>query len=142
MSRRPNPKDDVNAMTSDAPDRQFVTALARGLEILQCFDAEQRTLGTTDIAQMTGLAQPTVWRLCYTLQKTGFLSNVPGKDKLQLGTAAIALGAAAWRVRMPLKSSVPCCRRLPTAIKWPWPWGAGRATVLSICCAVREIHRC
>ncbi|MGH8811856.1 MAG: IclR family transcriptional regulator [Advenella sp.] len=95
MSRRPNPKDDENAMTSDATDRQFVTALARGLEILQCFDAEQRMLGTTDIAQMTGLAQPTVWRLCYTLQKTGFLANVPGKDKLQLGTAAIALGAAA-----------------------------------------------
>ncbi|HBP32003.1 MAG: IclR family transcriptional regulator [Advenella sp.] len=95
MSRRPNPKDDENAMTSDTPDRQFVTALARGLEILQCFDAEQRMLGTTDIAQMTGLAQPTVWRLCYTLQKTGFLTNVPGKDKLQLGTAAIALGAAA-----------------------------------------------
>lgn len=77
------------------PDRQFVTALARGLDILQCFDAERRMLGTTEIAQMTGLAQPTVWRLCHTLQKTGFLIPVPGKEKLQLGTAAIALGAAA-----------------------------------------------
>jgi len=76
-------------------DRQFVTALARGLEILQCFDAERRMLGTTEIAQLTGLAQPTVWRLCHTLQKTGFLSAVPGKEKLQLGVAAIALGGAA-----------------------------------------------
>lgn len=80
---------------SGEPDRQFVTALARGLEILRCFDAERRTLGTTEIAQLTGLAQPTVWRLCHTLQKTGFLSAVPGKDKLQLGAAAIALGGAA-----------------------------------------------
>ena len=77
------------------PDRQFVTALARGLEVLRCFDAERRVLGTTEIAHLTGLAQPTVWRLCHTLQKTGFLSAVPGKDKLQLGTAVIALGAAA-----------------------------------------------
>ncbi|PJX26081.1 IclR family transcriptional regulator [Advenella sp. S44] len=94
MSRRANSTDEPTTHPSE-PDRQFVTALARGLEILQCFDAEDRMLGTTDIAQMTGLAQPTVWRLCYTLQKTGFLSSVPGKDKLQLGTAAIALGAAA-----------------------------------------------
>ncbi|MBH1964994.1 MAG: IclR family transcriptional regulator [Comamonadaceae bacterium] len=77
------------------PDRQFVTALARGLEILRCFDAERRTLGTTEIAHLTGLAQPTVWRLCHTLQKMGFLHVVPGKDKLQLGIAAIALGSAA-----------------------------------------------
>lgn len=76
-------------------DRQFVTALARGLEVLRCFDAERRMLGTTEIAHLTGLAQPTVWRLCHTLQKTGFLSAVPGKDKLQLGAAVIALGAAA-----------------------------------------------
>lgn len=79
----------------EEPDRQFVTALARGLEILRCFSAERRWLGTTEIAHLTGLAQPTVWRLCHTLQKTGFLSLVPGKDKLQLGVAAIALGGAA-----------------------------------------------
>lgn len=95
MSRGPGSKIDESDKTSTDIDRQFVTALARGLEILQCFDAEERMLGTTEIAQKTGLAQPTVWRLCYTLQKTGFLSPVPGKDKLQLGTAAIALGAAA-----------------------------------------------
>ena len=77
------------------PDRQFVTSLARGLAILRCFSAERRWLGTTEIAQLTGLAQPTVWRLCHTLQKTGFLALVPGKDKLQLGVAAIALGGAA-----------------------------------------------
>ncbi|WP_454696302.1 IclR family transcriptional regulator [Achromobacter aegrifaciens] len=87
----------ANDAADDAvePDRQFVTALARGLEILRCFSAERRMLGTTELAHLTGLAQPTVWRLCHTLQKTGFLTAVPGKDKLQLGIAAIALGGAA-----------------------------------------------
>lgn len=89
----------VRAANSDQeaaePDRQFVTALARGLDILRCFGAERPMLGTTEIAHLTGLAQATVWRLCHTLQLTGFLQAVPGKDKLQLGTAAIALGGAA-----------------------------------------------
>lgn len=99
MSRASSGKSGASASAdSDSagePDRQFVTALARGLDILRCFSAERRWLGTTEIAQLTGLAQPTVWRLCHTLQRTGFLTVVPGKDKLQLGVAAIALGGAA-----------------------------------------------
>ncbi|MEN4918866.1 IclR family transcriptional regulator [Achromobacter spanius] len=94
---RATPRASSNPASDDSaePDRQFVTALARGLDILRCFSAERRMLGTTEIAHLTGLAQPTVWRLCHTLQKTGFLDAVPGKDKLQLGIAAVALGGAA-----------------------------------------------
>lgn len=88
------PRQDATEESAE-PDRQFVTALARGLDILRCFSAERRMLGTTELAHLTGLAQPTVWRLCHTLQKTGFLAAVPGKDKLQLGIAAIALGGSA-----------------------------------------------
>ena len=76
-------------------DRQFVVALARGLEILRCFDADHRLLGTTEIAARTGLPQPTVWRLSHTLQKLGYLVMVPGAEKLRLGPAAVALGGAA-----------------------------------------------
>ena len=36
-------------------DRQFVTALARGLEILRCFQAGDPALGNQDIAERTGL---------------------------------------------------------------------------------------
>ena len=52
-------------------DRQFVTALSRGLEVLRCFTAERVELGTTEIARLTSMPQPTVWRLCYTLSKLG-----------------------------------------------------------------------
>ena len=44
-------------------DRQFVTALARGLEILRCFSRKDRELGNGDIAARTGLPRPTVTRL-------------------------------------------------------------------------------
>jgi DNA-binding IclR family transcriptional regulator len=75
-------------------DRQFVTALARGLEVLRCFTPERPELGTTEIAAQTGLPQPTAWRLCYTLSKLGYL--VPGRDpeKLRAGPGVLALGYA------------------------------------------------
>jgi len=75
-------------------DRQFVTALARGLEILRCFSAETPELGSRDIARRIGLSQPTVWRLCHTLSQLGYLvpGTVPGK--LRVGAPALALGAA------------------------------------------------
>lgn len=80
--------------TRPADDRQFVTALARGLEVLRCFSAEQPELGGREIARRIGLSQPTVWRLCYTLSQLGYLvpGTVPGK--LRVGAPALALGAA------------------------------------------------
>lgn len=73
-------------------DRDFVTALARGIQVLQCFTAEHPELGTTQIAARVGLAQSTVWRLCYTLQQVGLL--VPGReaDKLRAGPGVLTLG--------------------------------------------------
>ena len=77
---------------AESTDRQYVTALARGLEILRCFSARKPELGTTEIAQLTGLPQPTVWRLCHTLIKCGYLAPAPGKDKLRIGAGVLSLG--------------------------------------------------
>ena len=76
----------------DSADRQYVTALARGLEILRCFSARKPELGTTEISQLTGLPQPTVWRLCHTLIKCGYLAPAPAKDKLRIGAGVLSLG--------------------------------------------------
>jgi DNA-binding IclR family transcriptional regulator len=76
-------------------DRGVVTALARGLSILQCFTPERTELGPTDIASILGLPQPTVWRLCQTLQKLGFLVPAATRDKLSVGEAVLRLGHAA-----------------------------------------------
>lgn len=75
-------------------DRQFVTALGRGLKVLQCFTPAVPELGTSQLARMTGLPQPTVWRLCHTLTQLGFLVPVPDNDRLRLGLPVLTLGYA------------------------------------------------
>ena len=77
------------------PDRQFVTALARGLEILRCFNANRTELGTMEIASITGLPQPTVWRLCHTLLCSGYLAPSSSNGKLRIGVGVLGLGYAA-----------------------------------------------
>jgi len=71
--------------------RDFVTSLARGLDVLRCFTAERTELGSTEIARLTGLPQSTAWRLCHTLIELGYL--VPaGGDRLRAGLAVLTLG--------------------------------------------------
>lgn len=79
----------------DHDDRQFVTALARGLEVLRCFTPATPELGTTEIARLTGMPQPTVWRLCHTLLQLGYLMSVPGRQTLRPGVPLLGLGYAA-----------------------------------------------
>ena len=75
-------------------DGQFVTALARGLDILACFTASRPEIGGTQLAAMTGLPQPTVWRLCHTMVRLGYL--VPaGGDRFRPGLPILKLGRAA-----------------------------------------------
>lgn len=78
-----------------AKDRQFVTGLARGLSVLRCFTPQRTELGTTEIARLTGLPQPTVWRLCHTLTELGYLVTIPERDKLRVGAPVLSLGYAA-----------------------------------------------
>lgn len=76
-------------------DRNFVTALARGLAVLRCFTAQRPELGTTEIARLTGMSQSTVWRLCYTLQKAGYLASGKALDRLTVTPAVLSLGCEA-----------------------------------------------
>jgi DNA-binding IclR family transcriptional regulator len=76
-------------------DRQFVTALARGLDVLRCFTRATPALGAAEIGRLTGLAQPTVWRLCYTLIQEGYLVQTDRGGKLRPGIAVLGLGQAA-----------------------------------------------
>ncbi|MBI1773732.1 MAG: IclR family transcriptional regulator [Proteobacteria bacterium] len=75
-------------------DRQFVEALARGLEILRAFAPNHALLGNQEIARYTGLPKPTVSRLTYTLTKLGYLTYSERLGKYQLGAPALALGYA------------------------------------------------
>ncbi len=72
-------------------DRQFVTALARGLDILAAFDPGDRWLGNQEIAARTNLAKPTVSRLTYTLTRLGYLNYDPESSKYSVGVRVLAL---------------------------------------------------
>ncbi len=76
-------------------DRKFVTALARGLEVLRAFTPTEGLLGNGELVQRTGLPKPTVTRLTYTLTKLGYLTYVERLGKYQLAPAALALGYSA-----------------------------------------------
>lgn len=73
-------------------DRHFVTALARGLEVLACFRSGNKVLGNQDIAKRCGLPRSTVSRLTATLTRLGYLTLDDHSGKYCLGVATMALG--------------------------------------------------
>ena len=75
-------------------DRHFVTALARGLEVLSCFRHGEITLSNQELAQRCKLPKSTVSRLTMTLTKLGYLIQVQESGRYRLGTACLALGSA------------------------------------------------
>jgi DNA-binding IclR family transcriptional regulator len=75
-------------------DRHFVTALARGLELLACFRSGDKLLGNQELAERSKLPKSTVSRLTYTLTKLGYLQYDEEAGKYRLGTATLALGSA------------------------------------------------
>lgn len=94
--------DDESADAQDGPDlkptpkgQPLVTGLLRGLAVLRCFDLGRERLGSSDIARLTGLPQPTVWRLCKTLEHGGYLVADADGSRFRPGLAILTLGYAA-----------------------------------------------
>ena len=69
-------------------DRKFITALARGLEVLRAFTPTEGLLGNGEIAERTGLPKPTVSRLTYTLTKLGYLEFLPSHSQINARIAS------------------------------------------------------
>ncbi|RAR52471.1 IclR family transcriptional regulator [Paraburkholderia unamae] len=86
--------DDTQSGGQEGGDRHFVTALARGLEVLACFRSGDSFLSNHEIATRCALPRSTVTRLAYTLTKLGYLHLVPETGQYRLGTATIGLGSA------------------------------------------------
>ncbi|MBB3192440.1 IclR family transcriptional regulator [Halomonas cerina] len=73
-------------------DRNFVTALSRGLELLRAFGAGSEYLGNAELSSRTGIPRPTVSRLTYTLKQLGYLEHNERLEKYRLGAGVLALG--------------------------------------------------
>lgn len=76
----------------DENDRQYITALARGLELLRCFSPKHQHLGNQELSLMTGLPKPTITRLTHTLSRLGYLKQVPNSSKFQLSVGVLSFG--------------------------------------------------
>jgi IclR family pca regulon transcriptional regulator len=83
----------------------FVEALARGLDVLGCFDAGHRTMSLTEVATTAGLARPTARRLLLTLQELGYVRSTDGGYELTpkvLGLGMSYVGALGlWDIARP-----------------------------------------
>ena len=83
----------------------FVEALARGLDVLGCFDGAHPRRSLSQVAGATDLARPTARRLLLTLEELGYVRQVDGSYELMprvlaLGTAYVS-SLGLWEVARP-----------------------------------------
>jgi IclR family transcriptional regulator, positive regulator for flagellar biogenesis len=78
-------------VAGEKADAGTVSALDRGLSLLQCFSAEQRLLGPTELSRMTGIPRPSVTRLAATLVAHRWLQPEPGGERYMLGAGVVSL---------------------------------------------------
>jgi len=62
-----------NIFNGDVKEEYIVSSLVRGLQILSTFTTERPALKVSDIAEINGFNQATVFRFVYTLEKLGYL---------------------------------------------------------------------
>lgn len=72
-------------------DRHFVTALARGLDILKAFSSGAERLSNHELARRCELPKSTVSRLTHTLTQLGYLHHIENTGRYRLGLAALTL---------------------------------------------------
>ncbi|MCA3188804.1 MULTISPECIES: IclR family transcriptional regulator [unclassified Cupriavidus] len=109
----------------DAEDRNFVTALARGLELLRAFGPEDDFLGNAELSRRTGIPRPTVSRLTYTLASVGYLVYVEEQEKYRIGQGAMLpgqrylSGAGIRHIAQPLMQSLAFATGCTVALAAP-----------------------
>jgi len=86
-------------------DKDFVEALARGLDVIKAFSMTTPVMTSAQVAVKTGLARPTAHRLLLTLQSLGYVRNDPSGFSLtprvvDLGMAYIS-ARGMWDIARP-----------------------------------------
>jgi DNA-binding IclR family transcriptional regulator len=83
------------APASEEADKDQVSALARGLQLLDAFRTAERFLSVQDLVDRSGLPKATVSRLAHTLAGNGYLEYSERNGQFYLGARVIALGFSA-----------------------------------------------
>jgi IclR family transcriptional regulator, pca regulon regulatory protein len=88
------------AANDGEPDALFVTALARGLDVLAAFGASDsgegrwRPVGVRELAARTGLTVPAVQRATHTLERCGYLRKDAASGRFVLSARTLNFGYA------------------------------------------------
>ncbi|MGH6709589.1 MAG: IclR family transcriptional regulator [Bradyrhizobium sp.] len=120
-SRRPRTAE-KGEVAEDAGGRLFVTALARGLEVLSAFRAGDGALGNLELAKRTELPKPTISRITHTLTQLGYLAYDSRLRTYELGGRTLTLSYAALanldirRVARPIMQSLAEAHNLHMAL--------------------------
>ena len=72
-------------------DREFITALARGLSVIEAFDRDHSKLTLSEVAGRTNLSPATARRCLWTLEKLGYVGS-EGRE-FMLRPKVLSLGA-------------------------------------------------
>jgi IclR family transcriptional regulator, pca regulon regulatory protein len=75
-------------------ERDFVTALSRGLAVIRAFNRDRPEMTLTEVAARTALSPATARRSLYTLQRLGYIST-RGR-RFMLRSKVLDLGSAFW----------------------------------------------
>lgn len=107
---------DTEDIAEDTVDpRYIVPGLARGLHILQFFNAAQSEMTLAELAEKAGLSRSSAYRLVYTLEKEGFLSRDPDSKRYALTSRVMGLGYAFLAARPLVEIVHPYLRRISQA---------------------------
>jgi len=77
-------------------DRQFVTSLAKGLNLLMSFTKERPLWSLTEMARANGMNLPTARRYLHTFIKLGFMVKDDSAKTFQLTPKVMQLGGGLW----------------------------------------------
>jgi DNA-binding IclR family transcriptional regulator len=92
----PKPAENAEALDDDSfAGRQFITALARGLDVLGAFRIGDPPLSNQELADRCRLPRPTISRISHTLTELGYLSYHDDFGCYQSGGAVLTLGHVA-----------------------------------------------
>jgi DNA-binding IclR family transcriptional regulator len=104
VTRRPPPfatfQSAEAVLAGSAGDAAFATTLAKGLVVLEAFEAGTAMLGNMELSVRTGIPRPTVARLTHTLTELGYL-------RYDADLAKYRPGARALRMVRPLLAGMP-----------------------------------
>ncbi|HEY8709072.1 MAG TPA: helix-turn-helix domain-containing protein, partial [Burkholderiaceae bacterium] len=82
----------TESIASDPAGRDFVTALARGLEVINAFGADAPEMTLSELSRRTGLSAATVRRSLITLEQLGYVRR---RDRrFVLAPKVLSLGAS------------------------------------------------